>query len=170
MWTISNIISISRMIAAIPMAFFMFTENSMAILLMAIFACISDVGDGFIARKFNQVSEWGKILDPLADKIFVGTMVIVLIIQNKMPLWFALAIIARDLIILIGGMYAKKKLHYVLPSNWIGKLSVTIIALTILAVLFSFPLIAQIGIWLSLTAMIISLVFYFQRAYNLIRN
>lgn len=98
---------------------------------------LTDLLDGFVARKQNKISELGKIIDPLADKFAVILIALVLIWQNIIPLWFALVIIIRDIIILTGGLYLKKKKSIVLQSNFTGKLSVFIIGLTIVIILFT---------------------------------
>jgi CDP-diacylglycerol--glycerol-3-phosphate 3-phosphatidyltransferase len=98
---------------------------------MIVIIWISDLLDGYFARKLNQVSELGKILDPLADKIFIISIGIILLIQNIIPLWFVIVIIVRDIIIFSGGTYLKYSKKIVPVSNWIGKISVFIIGCTL---------------------------------------
>jgi cardiolipin synthase len=98
---------------------------------MLIIIWISDLLDGFFARKLNQVSELGKIIDPLADKITVISIGAVLLIQNIIPIWFVLVIVLRDMIIFSAGIYLKYIKKIVLSSNRIGKISVFIIGCTL---------------------------------------
>jgi cardiolipin synthase (CMP-forming) len=70
-------------------------------------AAISDAVDGYIARRYNQISELGKILDPLADKLLLMSAVVLLSLKNepyleRIPLWFTVTILGRDAILIIG--------------------------------------------------------------------
>jgi len=93
---------------------------------------VTDLLDGFLARKFNQVSELGKIIDPLADKICVITISVIFVIQGRLPLWFVSILIIRELLILIFGLYLKKKKKLVLMSNYPGKIAVFTIGIILL--------------------------------------
>ena len=63
----------------------------------------TDLIDGWIARNFNQASRFGAFLDPVADKIFAGITVVLLIFYRDLPLWLAAVILGRDLIIMLAG-------------------------------------------------------------------
>jgi phosphatidylglycerophosphate synthase len=91
-----------------------------------------------VARRMNQITEFGKIIDPLADKIFVSTIIISFFIQNKIPLWFFVLVIAKDLLILLGGLIIAKSKNSVPASNYFGKAAVVSISLTFLVILFEF--------------------------------
>jgi len=99
--------------------------------LIIIVIWLTDLLDGYIARKRNEVSELGKIIDPLADKITVITITLILLIQGIMPLWFFAVIMIRDILILSGGLYIKNKRGVVLQSNRIGKITVFVIGFTL---------------------------------------
>ena len=111
---------------AIPYGF------SLAVLLFIVLLWLSDIMDGYFARRRNEISELGKIIDPLADKISVVTITFLLLWKEILPLWFFIIIVLRDLIILAGGLYVKKKYSVVLQSNWTGKLTVFVIGFTLL--------------------------------------
>jgi cardiolipin synthase (CMP-forming) len=132
--TISNAITILRCILVIPIALLLSSQTSplwILLLLMGI-AIATDWFDGYFARKFNQVTELGKILDPIADKIAVGVIAMILTVQERFPFWLLAAVIVRDILILAGGIYLTKKRRLVLQSNWIGKWTVTFIAVCLL--------------------------------------
>jgi cardiolipin synthase (CMP-forming) len=133
-WTISNAFTLLRCILVIPIALLLLSQASsvwIVLLLMAI-AIATDWFDGYFARKFNQVTELGKILDPVADKIAVSVIATILTVQGRFPVWLFAAIIVRDLLILAGGIYVTQKYRLVLQSNWMGKWTVTSIAMCLL--------------------------------------
>lgn len=134
--TISNFISISRIIITIPLAFAIWNYNLFWTLTLIGLGLFTDWLDGFLARKLNQISEWGKILDPLADKIIIGVPGFLLFLQGRVERWFAIIVITRDVLIFLGGIYARKKLNYVIPSNWLGKITVNVISLVFLMAIF----------------------------------
>lgn len=74
--------------------------------LVFIIAAITDWYDGWLARKFNYITEWGKFMDPLADKILTSTAFIAFVIIGILPLWMVLLIIIRDLLITLLRVYA----------------------------------------------------------------
>jgi CDP-diacylglycerol--glycerol-3-phosphate 3-phosphatidyltransferase len=99
--------------------------------LMAL-AAATDYFDGFLARRTSQVTDRGKVLDPLADKICVNTMAAALWLWRGFPGWAAIMILVRDLLILLGGLLILKKRKAVPVSNWPGKIAVTVMAATII--------------------------------------
>ena len=100
---------------------------------MSVLLPLTDVLDGYLARKLNQVTEVGKIIDPLADKAAMAVIVVKLFSIGEISAFFFLLIIIRDLLIFIGGIYVSKKLGRVLPSNKLGKLTVLFIGFVVSA-------------------------------------
>ncbi len=129
----SNLISVSRMLLVIPTAYFLSQINKVEsyriiVILFFVGAYITDLLDGFVARKLNQITEMGKIIDPLADKIFVMMIVFQLFWMGEIPAYYFWIIILRDIIIFTGGIYVSKVIGKVLPSNLLGKITVASIA------------------------------------------
>ena len=133
-FTLSNLISFLRLLMSIPMIFLILGGYRLEAIGLIFLASFSDFADGFIARKYNQISEFGKIIDPLADKVFIGAAIMVLFLTNQLPLWFLLVIICRDILILIGGLFVSIKLKKIIPSDMVGKISVLIIGLALLSI------------------------------------
>lgn len=121
---------------------------------------LTDFADGYFARKLNQISEMGKVLDPLADK-FCGVLSMLALYQfYGLPLWLILLIIGRDLLILTGAMFLITRLPYVPPSEMPGKIAVTVVAGLFLVYLGGFePLFVPFQI-LTVIALIVSLGHY----------
>jgi CDP-diacylglycerol--glycerol-3-phosphate 3-phosphatidyltransferase len=131
-WTISNILSLSRIVLMIPAVYFLAASvpfhREIAVLIMLL-AVITDALDGYLARLYNEISELGKIIDPLADKISIGIVVVMLVIFGDIPLWFALVVLGRDVIIFLAGLYLKARVGIILPSILSGKVTVAFVAL-----------------------------------------
>jgi CDP-diacylglycerol--glycerol-3-phosphate 3-phosphatidyltransferase len=163
-WTLSNLLSLLRAVLVIPVTYALWYNNSSAVLIICIAAVVTDVLDGYFARKFKQETESGRILDPLADKVFVGAMVVVLALLGKVPMWFLASVITRDVLIFTGGMYIKKRNGNVLPSNYPGKIAVVCISLTLLGFALGWDGDVTLYLqWISLAAMLISIAIYTQR-------
>ena len=139
---------------------------------------ISDLMDGYVARSRNEVSELGKIIDPLADKISIIALGVALLTKGLVALWFIVIIVLRDIIILAGGSYLKAVHGAVLQSNFLGKISVFVIGLTLFYVLLSAgfnkyaetrELISNVLIFSSLVMAVLSLIIYTKRFVKFIK-
>jgi CDP-diacylglycerol--glycerol-3-phosphate 3-phosphatidyltransferase len=137
-WTIANMISISRVVLTIPIIYFLVQEGDaarwVALFLIAI-AILTDSLDGRVARARNEITEEGKLLDPLADKIAVGVVAFVLAIMEILPWWFVGIVLGRDVLIILAGIYIKYRYGVLFPSNQMGKWAVTVISFTVFVVL-----------------------------------
>lgn len=160
MWTVSNILSFTRLLLAIPMCYLLLNNYNLAAAGIGILGVITDVLDGYFARKLNQITDFGKIIDPIADKVIIGTTALVLIIQGRLPLWFGIIAFSRDILILLGGIYATKKLGLIIPSNFFGKITALALAITLAFVFLDFPKIAHYAIYISTAMLIISFIAY----------
>jgi len=175
-WIVPNILSLLRIILTIPISVLLLLDNEVSRLFafgFMIIAAFTDIIDGYFARKFDQVTELGKILDPLADKIAVGVISGILTFQGKIPLWFFVAIIGRDALIFSGGVYLKKVKGIVPISNQMGKWTATILAVFLIMVVLDFKklvLIKEVLLYTCLTLLILSFVLYIKRFVNLINN
>ena len=152
---------------AIPFAVVMLTNTPPSRLwgaIIIVLAALTDKFDGVVARKYNQVTEWGKVLDPLADKIAVASVAIVLLMLGNIPAWFVIALLVRDVLIFSGGMYIKAKKHVVLQSNEAGKWTVGIVSLALfLIVLDAQSTLIDISIWASVVLLAVSFLLYVRR-------
>jgi CDP-diacylglycerol--glycerol-3-phosphate 3-phosphatidyltransferase len=137
----SNSLSFLRLLLVIPawFAFNNFDENlaRYSVAAIGVIATITDILDGYLARKLNQITEFGKIIDPLADKVLIVFVVLNLFLIGEIPDYYFYMIVARDLLILTGGLIVSKKLGKVLPSDYIGKATVLAISFTLLMILLN---------------------------------
>ena len=135
-WTVPNVLSMGRVLLVVPVAWLILIDGSLGWIFALLAVMItSDWLDGRIARWSGKVSDWGKLLDPLADKIAGIAIVLVLTLRGMLPVWFLMVLITRDLLILLGsGMLAHRKGRMEM-SDWSGKVAVGAVAVTVLAAL-----------------------------------
>jgi CDP-diacylglycerol--glycerol-3-phosphate 3-phosphatidyltransferase len=162
----SNSLSILRIVLAFPVAYYLWTDQITVALIIAFIAAWTDYFDGYFARKLNQITELGKILDPVADKIMLAGIASVLLLRNILPVWFVIALILRHVLIIIGGIYSRKKLNYVLPSNMLGKTTFCFLLLVILGIILKINYFDTIGLYIALLALIYSLTVYAIRMFR----
>jgi CDP-diacylglycerol--glycerol-3-phosphate 3-phosphatidyltransferase len=166
-FTPSNILSISRAVLVIPFIIVMLSPLPTARFwgaIIMIVGALTDKFDGLLARTYGYETEWGRILDPLADKIGVGAVALVLLRLGDIPLWFVVALLTRDLLIFLGGIYIKARKGVVLQSNMTGKIAVGVISIALFALVVLGPsLLATICIWISVFFLVVSFGGYVQR-------
>lgn len=174
-WTPSNMLSFLRVLLVIPFAMLLrdVHENQLLLGAIALIAYATDLLDGWIARTFEGESKLGRIIDPLADKMFIIVAVVVMVAEELLPLWFVLVVVARDLIIMLGGLHLRKVTGITVQSNMVGKAAVVSIGLVLLAAIFSdggrdtlFTMLMLISLGLSVA----SLYMYGERYVTLLRS
>lgn len=172
-YTASNGMSLMRLLMAVPMAMVLYqgpTYRPMAVAI-GIAAAVTDMLDGHLARRLRQESELGKVLDPLADKVFVAATVVTLVLRGELALWFAATVLARDVAILIAGMVVKSRTGLVLPSNVAGKVAVIVLSILLLLVVLQVQGIAiTILTILTLALLAVSTFAYARRAAEVMRK
>ncbi len=139
---ISNMLSLSR-IALLPVIIFGLTKDTntykIFTLAVAIIAMITDILDGFLARRLRQESALGKILDPIADKFCIGSVAIAVTIINDFPWWAMGSIIFRDTGIVVCGLLMVERWTVITSSNIWGKSTSLFQSISIVAYAFGFP-------------------------------
>lgn len=169
--TLSNLLSVSRIVLVAPFGYALSSGSDegrvwgAAIMGVAI---LTDFLDGFFARRLHQVTELGKIVDPLSDKISVGLVALILAWHQAVPWWYLGVVLMRDLLILAGGVYIKRKKNIVVQSNWPGKVAVSLIALVLILSIFPSATETtgfQVAFWASIVLMVVSLALYAQRLF-----
>jgi CDP-diacylglycerol--glycerol-3-phosphate 3-phosphatidyltransferase len=175
--TKSNLLSLFRLFMAIPFWFLLDNFSSEPVryftFFLCIFGAITDILDGYLARKYNQVTEMGKIIDPLADKIVISIIIIKLFLIGEISSTYFLLIVGRDLLIFIGGIFVTKIVGKVLPSNVLGKITVINIGLVILLIILNVNrnFIIFKGLYnLSILLVFVSFLAYVYRAIEFIKK
>ncbi len=130
-----------------------------------IIAALSDLVDGKIARRFNLVTNFGKFMDPLADKLLVQSALICFVANGLLPAWIAIVIMSREFIISGFRLVAADK-GIVIAAGYLGKLKTVFQMVMSVMLIFHFShpvwlVTEQIFIWGSLILTIVSLIDYF---------
>lgn len=140
-----------------------------------IIASITDLFDGKIARKYHLVTNFGKFMDPLADKMLVSVAIICLT-PKMIPSWVVIIIISRELFISGFRMLAADQ-GIVLAAGWWGKFKTAFSMVMIIVLIVNTPLnnsvlyiIGQVLIWISLALTIISMIEYVSKNFNVLKN
>ncbi|MDZ7291228.1 MAG: CDP-alcohol phosphatidyltransferase family protein [candidate division KSB1 bacterium] len=170
-WTVSNLLSFSRMLLLIPIILFLrrnhVTDNFIALGFMLL-AAATDWFDGFLARRFHQQSDLGRILDPLSDKICIGGVALYLTFYRDFPLWFLILILARDFTILIVGLFIATR-QGIPESNWPGKIAVTAMAIVLILFAMDIEPVKWPFFWIMVVLFFVSIVSYVQRAIQVVK-
>lgn len=167
-FTWSNLISFTRVLVTIPIIYLHYENNQEVNYLVTIliaYGGLSDYLDGLVARLRNEISELGKMLDPIADKVMAFMLFFYTVMLGWIPLWFFVIGVIRDILIMVGSGYIKKERGKVAMSTMSGKISVNVLALYWMSVFF-FPEASEahtILMMCSLVIMAISFVDYFYR-------
>jgi CDP-diacylglycerol--glycerol-3-phosphate 3-phosphatidyltransferase len=132
---LANGLSMARMFLAPAVAFSLFRDEhgtGQLTLVLMLTAGATDLLDGWTARRLGQTSNLGRILDPLADKVFIGTVCISLVVLRGFPLWLVALQATRDLAIVGFGSFLLRSRHLVVPASMFGKVATWAMAITIL--------------------------------------
>ncbi len=162
--TIPNMLSAFRLLL-IPVIIWLycFAKNYYAALAVIILSGITDIADGKIARKFNMISDFGKILDPVADKATQGSLILCLTVRYKLMIPLIIVFLIREIAMICMGYLSIKRKDSVNSARWYGKVNTVIIySVTFLLILFPEipPVVADVMIYICAAVMIASLVLY----------
>lgn len=156
--------------------FFLLWQNGenrtfrMIALALFIIASLTDLLDGKIARKYNLVTNFGKFMDPLADKLLVCSALICLIELNALPAWMVIVIISREFIISGFRLIASDNGVVIAASYW-GKFKTTFQMVSVVLLILDIPAFAfvtTICVWIALVLTIVSLVDYIYKNHKIL--
>ncbi len=167
-WTAANILSLSRAVLALPATYLIVTGVSLFdggagtwLFVLMMVMILSDWFDGQLARWSNTVSNWGKVLDPIADKFAATAVIVALVIRGSLPVWLLGFILVRDVVLVLGAMLIRRRSGHVVMSIWWGKVAMVALAVTVMAALFEAdPPVLQFCIWITVALMLYAFVLY----------
>ncbi|MFZ0390386.1 MAG: CDP-alcohol phosphatidyltransferase family protein [Calditrichia bacterium] len=169
-WTLSNIISLLRLGLAALLYLLIVNHLTAAAIFAALLAILSDYLDGYYARKRNEISELGKILDPVADKFAVALGSLALFQAYGLPLWVVLVIVGRDMLIVFGSLILMRKIQRVESSEMPGKIAVTVISLLLLVYLFQITFLQKPLLVLTALSLIFSFSAYATKFVRILKS
>ncbi len=146
-----NLISALRILLILPIIVLLVREQFVSALVLFVIAAVSDVVDGYLARRYGWTSWLGGWLDPVADKSMQISVYILLTWLTLIPVWLVVAVIARDLIIVAGGLvyyYCIEKVEA--EPSWTSKINTAIQMLLVVVVLFDQGIYQLPDVWIDI--------------------
>ncbi len=139
MLNLPNMITIVRFFL-VPLFLVTFWSPSSSRILLSMgvvaIAGITDIVDGYVARKYNQVTPLGKILDPVADKLVIITVMISLFLEGKFPLWLVVLVLFKEMVLVFGGIFLVLKEKFEISASIYGKAATLSVYMAIFSAAF----------------------------------
>ena len=178
--TIPNLMSVARIAMGPFFAYFYLKDELVTAVTFLVLSGLSDLFDGLIARKFNQVTELGKMLDPFADKLTQGVVAICLAIKIAEVRPLLLLFVVKELLMLCGAIILLKRKKKPSAAQWYGKVATTLFYISVTVIVFMravfevedkmFGIISNSLLILTAFFMIYAAVKYFQIFLEIIRS
>lgn len=140
--------------------------HEILLLALFVFTALTDTLDGYLARRRNQITVFGQLLDPLADKLLIASVFICMVEMGKVPAWMVIVILAREFAVTGFRSIAASRGIHIAASAW-GKIKMDSQAVTIgililgERILGRFYFLAHIGLWLVIVTAVASGLYYF---------
>ena len=170
---VPNILTIIRFILIPFIVYFIFQQQYIMAFVFFTISGITDVADGFIARKFNFITNFGKLMDPLADKLTQISTLASLVLVGIIPIWILIIVLIKEFIMIVGASFLYGK-DVVVYSKWYGKLATVLFYLAIVLSLIFREFNIQ-GFWqyldlifygLALVSTVFALIMYIVSIYH----
>jgi len=112
-----NALTLFRMLSVGPLVYLLLEGDYFAAFVLAVLAGISDLLDGYLARRYGWITHFGGVLDPLTDKLLLVWTTMTLAWLGHLPWWLAFLVVLRDLVIVCGGLYYHYRVAKITPSK-----------------------------------------------------
>jgi cardiolipin synthase (CMP-forming) len=159
---IPNLLTMVRFLLIPVFVYFFFSQNPYSLEIAVsvfILSGVTDTLDGYVARRLNQITRLGTVLDPLADKIMLITVLASVTISNNIPIWIIVVVAVKELLLIVGAFTLYNERDIVIPANVFGKITTILSYMAILAVLFELPYSRAI-LYTYITMTILALLIY----------
>ena len=127
---VPNTLTVLRFILIPLILYYIFTGNYLLGFIFFTLSGITDILDGTIARKFNLISNFGKLMDPLADKLTQISVLASLVIKDIIPIWILIIVVLKEFVMIMGASFLYGK-DVVVYSKWYGKLATVLFYIAI---------------------------------------
>lgn len=179
---VPNILTIIRFFLVPIILYLLLSNNYILAFIFLTISGLTDILDGFIARKFDLITNFGKLMDPLADKVTQISILSVLAIQDIIPMWILAIVVLKEFLMVSGASFLYGK-EFVVSSRWYGKLATVLFYIAIVCSLFikefnvallehpeysmaPLPAFDVYIYYLALASTIFSLIMYFRAFYQ----
>ncbi len=174
-FNLPNFLSFLRILLIPWFIFYLHTGQTATALVIMVVALLTDWFDGRAARWTNEVSEMGKILDPLADKLCLASVALYYLWRGMLPVWFVAFVVVRDLVIFFGAAWIRHRHNVLTTSLWPGKWAVGFVSMMFISMIWPHPVFARYPIkeffmYLSTVMLFYSFVEYFVRFWRIRRG
>lgn len=122
-WNVPNVLTMLRLILIPVYAVLFYRGRMIAAMCVFVVACLTDLLDGYLARKHNQITAFGKLVDPLADKLMVVTVMLTNVIAGRLPLLPLIILVCKELYMIWGGWRLIREKDIVVYASPIGKIA-----------------------------------------------
>ena len=158
---IPNLLSILRIIIIGPFVYYFLKDDYLMAAIMIAISGLSDMFDGYIARKFNQITKLGAMLDPVADKITLASVVICMCIKIPVIMPIIIILLIKEILMLLAGLILLKKHKTPPPAQWYGKIATIVFYVSVAIIVLLKALWGIENITLTITLMCITVVLMF---------
>ena len=159
-WIKPNHLTIARFCLIIPVLALLYVRNWPWALGLFLFAAFTDALDGTMARMRKQITVWGTIADPIADKMLIGSVVVLFVAEEVNP-WFSALIVFMEILIIAGAVYRQRR-GALSSSNEYGKIKMILqvvgVSLLMLARIFGIPLAVHFAVGTLSVAIVFAIV------------
>lgn len=146
-WTIPNVLSLLRLALVPVFLVFIVRGDDIVALVVLVVASLTDLLDGYLARRLGQVTRLGQLLDPAADRLYIFAALIGLAARDLVPWWIVVLIVARDVFLLVLGVVLANNGYGPLPVHQLGKVATFALffGLPVIMLGFAFPAVASVS-------------------------
>lgn len=156
---IPNILTLLRIALTLVFSRFYLKGYTQIAFVIFLIACITDVLDGYIARRFDMITDFGKLVDPFADKFMVLTSLFCFIVKGEISIWYFYILLVKEILLIVFALLILKD-HTVVFSKNFGKLSSLLINLGIFSVLLSNEVFGNVFIITGIVCAVIGVLQY----------
>ena len=170
--TIPNLMTLARLVLLGPILWCLARELRWWVLFWGSIGIVTDVLDGWVARRLNQRSDLGRLMDPVVDKVTVLTVTLYMSLSPyySFPLWYFIFELVREIALMLGGLAMVRKIHKIMESERPGKWSAFVTGIMVILFILDLQPAAWIMLWISLALTVFSTFHYGRRFIRAMRQ
>ncbi|UCH78228.1 MAG: CDP-alcohol phosphatidyltransferase family protein [Candidatus Coatesbacteria bacterium] len=171
-WNAATVITLLRIPVAAPGAYLLARGEHLPLAVaFLVAAALTDILDGWVARATGTVTDFGKKVDPVVDKIVIAGVGVILVLKYDVPAWIFAAAVVRDVAILAAAAVVIKRRDVVVPANFWGKTAAMVMVVyAVAAVAAPASAVTTVFLWIVLASLIVSSASYAYDLYRVMRS